>query len=105
MGGWRAPGLLGLAAGALLGVGTPALVYSPGDLASAVVSALAVLGGVTVAVVGIGEMEALPGEGGAQGEIVRAYVARQKAMLEQLDETLELLREIRDALRAGVGEG
>lgn len=50
-------------------------------------------------------IEHLSSEGAREGDIrareeMRAYRARQRAMLEELDEMVDLLREIRDLLRA-----
>uniref|UniRef100_A0A7J3X5P8 Uncharacterized protein n=1 Tax=Thermofilum pendens TaxID=2269 RepID=A0A7J3X5P8_THEPE len=48
-------------------------------------------------------LPAIPEEPREGGERLRAYRARQRAMLEELDEVKKLLEEIRDLLREGVG--
>ena len=66
---------------------------------------LAMIGAGIVAVVGLGVMEDLPLDLGSSErerllrERIEAYRARQRAMLEELDEIVSLLREIRDVLR------
>ncbi|RLE64702.1 MAG: hypothetical protein DRJ38_05020 [Thermoprotei archaeon] len=89
-----------------------AQIYSRGDLASAVITGLAFIGIIVLAIAGWGMSFALIGEKEEEtvkvaksqsDEILRIYMARQKAMLETLDETVVLLKEIRDVLKGGVG--
>jgi len=96
-------GIFGLITALLIGGAAPA-IYRTGDLASAIISFVAIVGASIVAIVtvsvslGVSEIaERAPDE-----EIARAYIARQKVILEQMDETIELLKEIRDSLRREV---
>ena len=69
--------------------------------AGAVVAFFAITLGLTLAVA---PERALPREvRGTTGEKLAAYRARQRAMLEELDEVKKLLEEIRDLLKEGVG--
>ena len=90
-----------------------AQIYSRGDLAAAVIAGLAFIGAIVVAIAGWGMSFALFGEEQEQpvkvaksqsDEILRIYMARQKAMLEMLDETVNLLKEIKEILKGGVAE-
>ncbi|GEM_PF-1885645 len=88
-------------------------IYSKGDLASAVIAGIAFIGVIVLVIAGWGMSTALFEEKEKElvetartpsDEILRIYMARQKAMLEMLDETVDLLREIRDVLK-GVSPG
>jgi len=101
------PGMGGIAVGIVLGYVLPAAVYRPGDLASAILATISVICAAVVVTMGLILSFALSEEEGEEAptpDLLRVYAARQRALLEQLDETVELLREIRDALRAGVRE-
>ena len=85
-------------------------IYTKGDWVSAILAGITIIGVILLAMAGWGMTFARSWEEpsepkkAASDEILRVYMARQKAMLEQLDETIELLREIRDLLR-GVSPG
>ena len=80
-------------------------IYTKGDWISAILSGITVIGVIVLAIAGWGMTFAKSWEEppeikkASSDEILRVYMARQKAMLEQLDETIELLREIRDLLK------
>jgi len=79
--------------------------------AAGALSALSVIAGAVVAffaiVVGLPTVSGLAFEGRGEPRELRekltAYRARQRAMLEELDEVKRLLEEIRDLLKEGVG--
>ena len=74
---------------------------------AALLAALALVAAGVIGVVGLGTSFVLFEEEAERAEVSKppslvAYRARQRAMLEELDEAVELLREIRDILqRAG----
>ena len=69
---------------------------------------LSIVAGASIAffavVVGIPMIVEYGIHGGEDRRLLIAYRARQRAMLEELDEVKRLLEEIRDILRSGVGE-
>lgn len=96
-------GLFGLVTALVIGGAAPA-IYRTGDLASAIISFVAIVGASIVAIVTISVSLGVSkiAERAPDEEMARAYIARQKVILEQMDETVELLREIRDSLRREV---
>lgn len=98
-------GVLGIIAAILIGVAVPASIYRTGDLASAIISVIAIAGasllGIVAITISLGVHSEIA-ERAPEEEIARAYIARQRVILEQMDETIELLKEIRDSLRREV---
>jgi len=79
------------------------MVYRQGDIVSGILVFFAVAGAALTAIVGIDQMGSYTGlEEERWEELIRSYAARQRALLEELDEAVETLREIRDLLRRGV---
>jgi hypothetical protein len=98
-------GFLGIMAAVIIGACVPIWIYRAGDLASAVISVIAIAGAsllaIVVVAISLGIHEEIAGKM-PEEEIARAYIARQKVILEQMDETVKLLKEIRDSLKREV---
>ncbi|OYT64956.1 hypothetical protein B6U74_04425 [Candidatus Bathyarchaeota archaeon ex4484_205] len=84
--------------------------FKTGDIVSGIIliASMIIAGLIVVVGLGIGlayepEIRSISASEDRSEEILKIYVARQKAMLEQLDECVELLKEIRDLLK-GVGQ-
>ncbi|MGC9103758.1 MAG: hypothetical protein ACP5JF_03075 [Candidatus Methanodesulfokora sp.] len=98
-------GFLGIMTAIVIGGVVPISIYRTGDLASAIISVIAIAGAsllaIVVVAISLGVHSEIAGRT-ADEEMARAYIARQKVILEQMDETIKLLKEIRDSLRREV---
>jgi hypothetical protein len=98
-------GFLGIMAAVIIGACVPIWIYRAGDQASAAISVIAIAGAsllaIVVVAISLGIHKEIAGKM-PEEEIARAYIARQKVILEQMDETVKLLKEIRDSLKREV---
>ncbi len=102
--------LLMLVPSALIGLGLPvavlfAIVSGMDALLGTIVIVISLLVAGALGVVGLGVTTALPGTGGGEDETARTLRASQRAMIEEMDELVDLLSQIRDTLRSTGDDG